>query len=93
MSILEAGMMVCFGVSWPIAAYKTFKTKSVGGKSFSFSCLIMTGYVCGVLHKLLYSLDWVIFLYLLNMFFLSLDMILYLRYKTRKPLATQPVEE
>ena len=27
MSIFEAGMMVCFGASWPIAAYKTYKAK------------------------------------------------------------------
>lgn len=81
MSIFEAGMMVCFGVSWPIAAYKTFKSKSVGGKSLSFSCLVFVGYICGLLHKFLYNLDWVVCLYLINMFFLTLDMGLYLRYK------------
>ena len=29
MSIFEAGMMVCFGISWPIAAYKTYKSKKI----------------------------------------------------------------
>lgn len=52
MSVFEAGMMVCFGVSWPIAAYKTYKAKCVHGKSFAFSCLIMLGYVFGIIHKL-----------------------------------------
>lgn len=28
MSLLEAGMMASFGLSWPIAAYKTFKDKT-----------------------------------------------------------------
>ena len=28
MSIFEAGMIFCFGASWPFALYKTFKTKS-----------------------------------------------------------------
>ena len=37
MSIFEAGMMVCFGISWPIAALKTYKCKCVHGKSIHFS--------------------------------------------------------
>lgn len=82
--IFEAGMLICFGISWPIAAYKTYKAKSVGGKSFSFSCLIMLGYVFGVINKVLYSHDWVIWLYLLNMFFLGLDMSLHLKYRKNK---------
>ena len=45
MSIFEAGMMVCFGASWPIAAYKTYKAKCVDGKSLRFSSLILLGYV------------------------------------------------
>ena len=50
MSVFEAGMMLCFGVSWPIAAYKTYKAKCVQGKSFAFSCLIFINsrYIEGV---------------------------------------------
>ncbi len=81
MSVFEAGMMVCFGISWPVAVYKTFKAKSVKGKSFTFSCLIMVGYICGVIHKLFFYYDWVLWLYLLNMLFVLIDMGLYLRYK------------
>ena len=84
MSIFEAGMMVCFGIRWPIAAYKTYKAKCVYGKSFTFSCLILTGYVCGIIHKLFFYRDWVIWLYLLNMSFLIIDMLLYLRYKNNQ---------
>jgi hypothetical protein len=81
MSVFEAGMMVCFGVSWPVAVYKTFKAKSVKGKSLTFSCLIMVGYICGVIHKIFFYYDWVLWLYLLNMLFVMTDMALYLRYK------------
>lgn len=84
MSIFEAGMMVCFGVSWPIAAYKTYKCKCVTGKSILFSFLILTGYACGIAHKLIYSRDWVLWLYLLNTAFLLLDMFLYWKYKDNK---------
>ena len=83
MSVFEAGMMVCFGVSWPIAAYKTYRAKSVKGKSLTFSFLILTGYVFGLIHKTFFYHDWVIWLYLFNMMFVLIDMGLYLRYKKR----------
>lgn len=84
MSIFEAGMMICFGASWPIAAYKTFKAKSVDGKSLRFSFLILLGYVFGIIHKVLYSPDLVIILYILNMLFLLLDISLHIKYKYAK---------
>ncbi|HEX9050347.1 MAG TPA: hypothetical protein VF841_07450 [Anaeromyxobacter sp.] len=31
MSVLEAGMVVCFGASWPVAVLRTLKTKSAYG--------------------------------------------------------------
>ena len=81
MSIFEAGMMVCFGASWPIAAYKTYKAKCVDGKSLRFSSLILLGYVFGIIHKILYSQDLVIILYILNKAFLLLDIGLHVKYK------------
>lgn len=86
MSIFEAGMMVCFGISWPIAAYKTYRAKCVNGKSIHFSFLILLGYVCGIIHKLLYSLDFVLVLYLLNVLFLLIDMGLWFKYRNNKPV-------
>ena len=85
MSVFEAGMMVCFGISWPIAAYKTYKAKCVQGKSIYFSFLILLGYICGIIHKLLYSLDIVLSLYLINVFFLLIDMFLWFKYRNNIP--------
>ena len=81
MSIFEAGMMTCFGISWPSAAYKTYKCKCVHGKSLAFSYLILFGYVCGILHKLLYSNDYVIWIYYANTAFLLVDIFLYYKYR------------
>lgn len=89
MSIFEAGMMVCWGASWPVAAWKTYKCKCVHGKSIKFSMLIMTGYILGVIHKVLYSHDWVILLYLLNMLFVFIDMVLWFKYRHN----TEPQDE
>ncbi len=93
MSIFEAGMMVCFGISWPIAAYKTYKSKCVHGKSIQFSYLILAGYICGILHKLIYSRDIVIWLYIANMAFLITDMFLYYRYRNNPAPVLQTVSE
>lgn len=93
MSVFEAGMMVCFGMSWPIAALKTYKSKSVNGKSIYFSMLILLGYICGITHKVLYNMDWVFWLYLLNTFFLLCDMYLYCLYKHNNSKVAIKVEE
>jgi hypothetical protein len=44
MSVFEAGMIVCFGISWPVAILKTLKTRSVAGKSRTFLVLVLAGY-------------------------------------------------
>ena len=84
MSVFEAGMMVCFGISWPIAALKTYRCKCVHGKSMHFSMLILLGYICGIAHKVLDDMDWVFWLYILNTFFLLVDMYLYWLYRNNK---------
>lgn len=84
MSVFEAGMMVCFGISWPIAALKTYRCKCVHGKSIHFSMLILLGYMCGIAHKVLDDMDWVFWLYILNTFFLLVDMYLYWIYRNNK---------
>lgn len=81
--VFEAGMLICWGASWPVAAYKTFKAKRVEGKSLTFMCLIILGYIFGILHKIFFTFDWVIWLYILNMFFVVCDMCLYFKYKNK----------
>lgn len=84
MSIFEAGMMICFGAGWPVAVYKTWKAKCVSGKSLRFSYLVLIGYISGIIHKILYSMDYVLALYLVNTFFVVFDMFLYYKYRNNK---------
>ena len=79
-SMLEAGMMVCWGISWPVQALKTYKTKKAESKSIFFIWLITTGYIFGIIYKALFHYDYVIYLYLLNLIFVVIDMLLYYRY-------------
>jgi uncharacterized protein with PQ loop repeat len=89
MSIFEAGMMVCFGASWPFALIKTFKSKDVEGISPLFLYLLLLGYVFGILHKILYNMDYVILIYLLNSIFVFAEIVMYYMYKDKQFLNKQ----
>lgn len=80
MSIFEAIMMTCFGLSWPISISKAVRTKIVAGKSPLFMSILLAGYASGIIHKALYSRDWIIWLYILNMTMVAIDLTLYFRY-------------
>jgi hypothetical protein len=89
MSVFEITMLVCFGAAWPVSIYKSLKSRQVAGKSLPFLVIILIGYGAGVLHKLLYHYDAVIFLYLLNALMVAFDIFLYLRnrlYHVRRSL-------
>lgn len=90
MSVFEIIMLVCFGAAWPVSIWKSLRTREVGGKSLPFLLIILVGYAAGILHKLLYHYDLVIFLYALNAVMVSIDAALYLRnryYHARQSLA------
>ncbi len=79
MSIFEITMLVCFGVAWPFSILKSWRSRSNAGKSVAFLIVILIGYVSGVIHKLLYSRDPVIALYLLNGVMVLTDILIYVR--------------
>ena len=78
-SIFEICMLVCFGVSWPVSIYKSWTSRTAKGKSFLFTCLLLIGYVFGILHKIFYAPDIVVVLYALNLVLISIDMCLFIR--------------
>lgn len=79
MSIYEIVMLVCFGAAWPFSIYKSYKAKSTRGKSASFLVSILIGYAAGILNKIFYNFDDVVYLYALNMIMVALDIVIYLR--------------
>ncbi len=82
-SIFEFGMLACFGLCWPVSVYTSVKTKKTEGKSLLFMTIVFVGYVFGLTHKLLYSLDFVIILYISNLVLVLVDIVLYLKYSRR----------
>jgi hypothetical protein len=89
MSIFEVAMLICFGVSWPVSIAKSIRTRIVSGKSPLFMVVVCFGYAFGIMHKLLYSMDWVIVLYALNMVLVAIDLTLYFKYLPKKEQAVE----
>jgi hypothetical protein len=79
MSIFEIGMLLAFGFAWPSNIYKSLKSRTAAGKSLTFQWAIIFGYICGITHKILYSNDVVLYLYVLNLVMVSIDTALYFR--------------
>ena len=79
--LFEIIMIVCFGFSWPMNVIKSYRARTTKGKSLPFLLLIITGYVFGIIGKLLGgNFKWyVLFFYVLNLLMVSADLGLYVR--------------
>ena len=88
--ILEATMLILFGISWPFNLIKSIRSKTTKGKSLLFLTLIDLGYVAGITSKFfsttfVWQTDWWIFaIYITNFLFVSADLIMYFVNKTRE---------
>ncbi len=79
MSIFEIAMLFCFGFAWPFSIYKSYKSQTNSGKSLPFLYIVLAGYVAGIIHKIIYSFDPVIILYIVNGVMVLADIMLYYR--------------
>ncbi len=84
MSIFEVIMLLCFGAAWPFSIYRSLKSGSTGGKSVFFLFIVLVGYAAGILNKLLYNFDFVIYLYCLNALMVGTDTFLWFRNRRRE---------
>ena len=81
MRVFETLMLICFGAAWPFSIWKSYRSRAVAGKSVLFLWVVFVGYLSGVTHKIVYSFDLVIYLYLLNASMVLVDIVLYYRNK------------
>lgn len=78
--ILEAVMLVCFGLSWPLNAYKSFQARTAIGTSWQFIALITAGYFAGIAAKLICgNITWVLAVYVINLACLAVNWAVYFR--------------
>ena len=82
-------MLICFGASWPVAIYKTLRTRRTEGKSLLFLLLILMGYLAGITAKFIIAAQsnaWpncVTILYALNAIMVAVEIFLYRKYRPR----------
>lgn len=90
--LLEALMILCFGISWPISIRKSWVARTAKGKSLFFEVFIWVGYIFGITRKIMLwnaaqsagtPLDFLFYLswafYVLNFLEITVDMLLYFR--------------
>ncbi len=79
MKIFEMGMLLCFGVSWPVSLWKSFTSRTTKGKSVFFLILILIGYLSGLVYKVSSGFDYVSWFYILNASMVFADILMYVR--------------
>ena len=85
--ICEAIMIVCFGLSWPLSVYKSWKSRTTKGKSLQFEIFIWIGYIFGIAKNFIKFFNggsgFIFFLawgfYFLNFIEITIDILLYFR--------------
>lgn len=78
--LLEAVMLVCFGLSWPINALNSYRAGTAVGTSPYFLALITSGYISGIGAKIVSgSINWVLAVYVINLALLVVNCSIYLR--------------
>ena len=76
--ILEAIMVICFGVSWPMNIVKSLRAKTAKGRSVLFLIFIIVGYIAGIAGKIVSgNITYVFAFYILNLCMVSVDFALY----------------
>lgn len=77
-NFLEAAMLICFGLSWPLSLMKNIKAKSAKNMSLQFTLLIITGYIAGISAKIIgHKINYVLVIYLLNLVIVSANVVVY----------------
>jgi len=78
--LLEAIMLVCFGLSWPLNALNSYRARTATGTSSHFLALITSGYLAGIGAKISSgSINWVLAVYVLNLALLVANWAIYFR--------------
>ena len=100
--LLEALMIFCFGLSWPISIRKSYVSRTAKGKSLFFEVFLLIGYICGITRKILLTAnpsanhDFLFYLsfffYVLNFIEISIDVCLYFRNKKLDEIADRQAQ-
>lgn len=96
--LLEALMLTCFGVAWPVANVRILSTGRVEGKGMAFTIIILCGYLAGAAAKVALAgtgtqLSPLFWLYLVNAASVGTNLALQWRFaeaRSRRPCRSTP---
>ncbi|MBQ3596764.1 MAG: hypothetical protein II988_02985 [Clostridia bacterium] len=75
---LEAVMLICFGLSWPVALLKNLKASSYKNINIWFILLITLGYIAGTSAKIIKGdFSYVFYIYIFNLIVVSCNIFVY----------------
>jgi len=80
-------MLISFGVSWPVDIFHTLRIRQSSQKSFAFLCLIIVGYLAGIVSKIVrahesaHGLEFVTWFYVANAILVLLDLLVSAYYR------------
>lgn len=78
--VLEAGMLVCFGVSWPFNIVKSLRSRTAKGKSVIYEILVVVGYLFGLAAKIILGdVNYVMIFYIVDILMVTTDIFLTFR--------------
>jgi hypothetical protein len=77
---LELSMLICFGISWPVAAIKAWKARTAKGNTVLLYYLLMVGYLLGIAAKIVnHQVTFVLGAYGFNFLMVGVNCVLYYR--------------
>ena len=77
--ILEAIMLICFGLSWPESLIKNIKAKSAKSMNIYFTLLIIVGYLAGITSKIINrEFTYVFGIYIFNLVIVTSNIFVYI---------------
>lgn len=89
----EAAMLVCFAASWPFNLRKAFRARTNVGTSILFMSIVLVGYICGVINKLINDdISYVLAFYLLDIALVSTGVLIYIRNKKYDSASSKTLE-
>lgn len=75
---LEALMLLCFGLSWPVSLIKNIRSGTAKGMSLMFTVLIIIGYIAGISAKIYTgNINYVLIVYIWNIALVTGNLIVY----------------
>lgn len=75
---LEALMLLCFGLSWPVSLIKNIRSGTAKGMSLTFTVLIIIGYIAGISAKIYTgNINYVLLVYIWNIVLVVGNLIVY----------------